>query len=205
MANLSDLKSAQTVKLAGANASGVEQEFIGSSNRRLWVDSLNSPVPLSNVIYQVHRVVTPGNSDDLRQNGSVTPVNCTWSPGVGTTWYIEDLRFLIIDSGTTSSTNFGALAALTNGVEIQIRSQGITTTLTTLKTNIEIAMFFKESPLITPTAGFFETSDAYVGQITFDKPIIVQNSKADFVRLIVKDNLTALDQLKLFVKAWRVQ
>lgn len=70
MANLSDLTSAQTVKLAGANASGVEQEFIGSSNRRLWVDSLNSPVPLSNVIYQVHRVVTPGNSDDLRQNVS---------------------------------------------------------------------------------------------------------------------------------------
>lgn len=43
MADLTDLTGAQNVKLSGSDSGGVEQEYIGSTNRRLWVEtSINS-------------------------------------------------------------------------------------------------------------------------------------------------------------------
>lgn len=204
MPDLSPLTSAQTTKVVGSSSAGVEQEYIGSTARRLWVEALNSPLPLSNVMYTLHKLLN-GADDNLKLNGSIgTPLYGTWTPGVNETWFIESISIVLMDSGTTNPSNFGALGALANGVQIQIKSNGVTTTLATLNNNMDLTLVFKNQPVIPPTSGFFESSDGYIGELKFDTPILLQNSSADFVRLAIRDNLTGLDQFRVRVKAWKV-
>lgn len=186
---------------------GPDDTIIGNVGDRLKVDAtvVISPQPNSDLVYAMHRVLNAG-SDDLRPNGTLgSPVNCDWTVPSGETWYIESIHMFLQDNGTTSPTAFGSIAGgLTNGALLQIRTKGTLYTLATLNNNMHLQLTFKDSGLIPPTAGLFESSDIYAGSMIFDKPVKVQQSTSDFVRWAVRDNTTGLDQFKIWVKAWRL-
>lgn len=156
------------------------------------------------VMYKITPLHNAGVKN-MNVNGSVTPVNFDFSPDTGETWYLDCLKIFFADSGTTSVTNFGAIAALTNGLQLVVRSNGTEyTVIDSVKNNREITCYFGESPLITPTSGFIETADVYNGAIFFTPPITLKNSTGDYVRMRVRDNLSSIDYLESCIKLWRL-
>lgn len=188
------------------NAGGVEGSDgtrIGNVGDRLKVDSAPTFIPQTNVIYAIDHLQNSG-SQLMPVNGSVTPVNFDFSPGSGETWYLESLILFLLDSGTTSQNNFGAISGnLAKGLQILIRSGGVEYTVANIKDNTDIIKVFPHGPIIPPTSGFIEMSDAYKGCLEFKNPIRIANATSDYVRVKVRDNLTAIDQLEVMYKAWR--
>lgn len=170
---------------------------------RLKVSSEASSVPASNIIYKCVRLLN-GSSESLAVNGSVTPVNFDFTPASGETWYIETIGFFLQDNGTTSPTNFGSISGgLTNGVDVIIKSKGVEYTFTNLKTNIDLAMCFRDNYFVPGTAGLFETNDIAISETILRNPVVLQNSTSDFIRFRIQDNLTSLDQFRAGTRIWR--
>lgn len=183
---------------------GTDGTIIGNTGDRLNVDAevSTSPVPLNNIIYSLS-ALSNGFTTNMNVNGSVTPVNFDFTPASGETWYISSLATFLLDNGSTLPRSFGVLTALTNGVEIRIRSEGTEYLVATLHNNMEVQLVFKEFPWIPGTSGFNESSDIYCGQLFFPVPVKLQNSTADFIRIRIRDNLTGVDQFRSTVKVWR--
>lgn len=188
------------LRIVGVN--GNVADVTGSS---LNVNASVSPVPLLNSSYQLHRVLRTG-SDDLRPLGTlVAPADCDWTVPNGETWYLESLSYWLSDAGTATATSFGSISGgLTNGCILQIRANGVVYDIATLNNNIHLMLAFQDSGMITPTAGFIETSDVYTGTMRFNTPMKLTGATGDYVRFRVRDNLTALDQQKIWAKAWKV-
>lgn len=197
------LFAANDVRIRG-NSSGT-YEVIGNVGDRLKVDAALSAAPQTNAMtFMVH--LKNGSATNQKVNGSSVNVNYDATPGSGETWYATELHFVIVDSGPTSFSNYGAInGGLTNGVQILIRSGGVeyTVTVDPIKDNTDIAKVFGANKYITPTSGFFETSDVYIGTLVFDQPIVLSNANSDYVRMKIRDNLTTLDLQECMVKYWR--
>jgi hypothetical protein len=160
------------------------------------------PIPASNVIYQANALLN-GSSAEMNINGSSTPVNFDWNPGSGETWYLESISLFIADVGLSSSTNFGGLATLTNGLELRVRSGGTEYLVLSSKSNMDLICQYSADSMIPPAAGYIENSDAYLGTFRFSIPIRVANSTSDYVRGRVRDNLSGLNNLRMYAKIWR--
>lgn len=180
-------------------ATGAKAGVVGD---RLKVTTDVSPVLPVNVIYACQRLLNSGSAS-MAVNGSVTPVNFDFIPASGETWYVETIGLFLQDNGTTSPTNFGSLATLTNGVDVLIRSNGVEYNYTNLKTNIDIAMCFRDNYFVPGTVGLFETNDIAISEVIFKQPMILQNSTSDYVRFRIRDNLTGLDQFRAGCRVWR--
>lgn len=180
---------------------GTDGTVIGNVSDALKVVGASSAPP-SNTLYLQGQLAN-GGSGLLNVNGSVTPVNFDWSPPASETWYLEALMFFIYDTGSTSVSNFGAIAGLTNGCELRVKTLGTEYTLRNFKNNRSIMMTFAYDATITPTAGFMESSDCYRGIWRFDQPMKLQNSTSDYIRFRVQDNLTAVDFMECWAFVWR--
>lgn len=187
---------------------GTDGTLIGNTSNRLLVDAGTvstslSPIPSQRVMYS-KTFCTNAGSSAANVNGSVTPVNFDFTPAAGETWYLEVATIFFADSGTTSIGNFGALAAITNGIDFRIRSNGTEYLVNNFKTNWEVTQVFPDFTYQVPTSGFLESSDTFVSGCVFRVPITLQNSTSDYVRFRIRDNLTAIDHLRFMVHAWRV-
>ena len=69
-------------------------------------------------IVPVHEHLEKAGSDDMAVDGSTTPQDFVATPATGETWYITQVAIYLEDPGLMSSTNFGAISALTNGLEL---------------------------------------------------------------------------------------
>jgi hypothetical protein len=188
------------VKLLG----GTDGTTIGNVGDRLKVDSLSSSgAPYKRVIYQFARPEDGSGDHNMGVNGASVNVNFDYAPTGSEIVYVESIEFQILDPGTSNYDNFGGIAALTNGVQLIIKLNGTEYTLYNLQRNEEIAMLFSRNPLIPPTSGFFEQSDAYMGTMDFDVPIQLNASTGDFIRFKIRDNLTGIQHMDALVKYWK--
>jgi hypothetical protein len=175
---------------------------IGNVSDSLKVVGSFSPVPQTQAVYRSQRLLN-GSSELMNVNGSVTPVNFDFTPASNETWYLEAINLFFWDSGTTSPTNFGGLAALTNGVQVIIKANGTEYTYCNLQNNMHLGINFPMHRTIPATSGFYENSDIYIGTVVFQVPVRLTQSTADFVRFRVRDNITGLDQFRATALAWR--
>lgn len=191
---------ANLLRIAGIN--GNVADVTGSA---LNVNASVSPVPVLNAAYTLHRVLRSG-SDDLRASATLgSPINCDWTVPGGETWYVEAITFWMADAGTSVATAYGSISGgLPNGCLLQVQSNGTLYTLATINNNMHLMLTFQDSGMITPTAGFIETADVYTGTIRFNTPMKLTGGTGDFVRFKLQDNVSTLDQQKLWVKAWKV-
>lgn len=179
---------------------------IGNTGDKLKVDAVSDGIPVkpfNNIVYKVTKLLN-GSSDELSINGSVTPVNFDFTPASGETWYLEAIHLFLQDNGTTLADRFGSATALTNGLQILVKTLGTEYEIANVQHNMDLNLVFKESTTIPNTSGLFETSDIYIGQLRFAIPIILKNANSDYVRAKVRDNLTDADFIKMRAKVWRI-
>jgi len=162
-------------------------------NNRLLVD------PDFDVMWFVVPLLNSG-SKNMNVDGSSTPVNFSFSPSSGKV-YVKEVSFFIADSGTTSPNKFGKVAALTNGVQLQIQSKGIIYNVANIKDNSDIINTFADDPLIpSASAGFLDTNDAYSGNLIYDRSIVLDNATSDYIQFIIQDDVSGIDFLQANIK-----
>jgi hypothetical protein len=131
--------------------------------------------------------------------------------------YINTIVFEIADAGAVLN-QFGALAALTNGLEFYYfnQTQGKYTIESGLKTNYDFIKLANFQPAFGTAANSFQltnaitASEAYVGVIDLEDVFGLQwglklkKNTTDRVGFIVKDNITGLDAMTIKVYGIRV-
>lgn len=146
-------------------------------------------------------------SKSMAVNGSVTPVVFSYSPSATHVHAITELTVVLKDEGTTALTNFGALAALTNGIKIEVVQNSNSSTIATIKDNADLASRFTFSQFgngavlsilgISTAQGFGNSTNVFIGSLQFPEPIVLDATFSDMVKITVQDNLSAVDVLQM--------
>lgn len=164
-------------------------------------NSSNPPSPIK----PVQGYLLNGASKAMNVNGTVgSPVIFTQSPSVaGEVWVIKSLACFLFDNGITAQNTFGVIAALTNGLLIEVQSNGVLYTLPTIKDNVDLMHFFSNMPLVNASGtGWLNQIDYYFGRLFFETGITLKQTSGDFIRCKVQDNITAIDMLRMSVQGW---
>jgi hypothetical protein len=142
----------------------------------------------NNVIYG------PLGFDDLRVNGSVTPVPFNISPDTTMDIYIKELRFF----GNGNGIKFGqflSTSALTNGILVEVKSDDKIITFDPIRTTDD----FKHEFSFGTGQGFQlhvqSGRDDFLAAFTFDSPFPLRKigtfATDDYIRVTIRDNLTS--------------
>ena len=138
-----------------------------------------------------------GGSVDMKVNGSVTPVDFTIPASATTDVFIEDLIFDAQSNGIKFGQFLSKNSALTNGVEITIKSDDVTTTFPLIKSTED---FKNKWAALSGDASHFSIDiqagrDEMVAVLSFLNPFILRVagsfSTDDFIRVRIQDNLTS--------------
>lgn len=160
----------------------------------------------SSPIYQIGWLLN-GASPNLNVDGSAVNVNFSFAPAAATVFFVESLTVYIEDVGTPDQIDFGNLATLANGLLIRNQINAVTYDINTIVDNMGLTTTFSNYGLIPSNAagaGFLNHNDIFVGMLEFKNPIPLNGTNGDFIRVIVRDNLTAIDFLRIKYKAYRV-
>lgn len=210
MADISDINSAQSVKIIGSSADGTETyphnvTILGESYTK------QSPAPLQDVVYKSINLRLNGTgTKNMAVNGSSTPQIFSFVPEAGETWFVESLTLLIQDSGSPDPDEFGGRGGLfgggvsdSNGLVLEARSKGSVYEICNLGDNADITTRFISSYSQGSGSSWLNNNDTWLGTMKFDTPIRLNDSNLDFIRFRVRDNLSSIDYLQVSVKVWR--
>lgn len=147
-----------------------------------------------------------GAAKSMSVNGSVTPQSFSYSPGTGSV-QVNAITIVIRDEGNSALSNFGAISALNNGLQIKVNISGVEATLFNIKDNADMCAFFSEKCFgssavlsllgITTPVGFGASNNIFCGEIDFNRPILLTDS--DSITAYVRDNLSAIDTLNMAI------
>lgn len=174
---------------------------------RAYVDSLgrvatNANVTFPETIY-VKQSLLNGTSKLLNVNGATVNKSFRFTPSTNV-YYVEQLAILIEDQGDFLPTNFGALAALTNGIQINVKSKGQLFTLTTLKDNSDVYLTFTESPASQSIAILLQSNrNSYWAGWRLQNRIVLDPAQGDYIEFLVRDDLSGLNSASAYISAWR--
>lgn len=156
--------------------------------------------PATNVIYK-NGYCTNGLNVNLNVDGSVTPVEFTYSPGAGSLEYIDFLSALIYDSGNNSFSGFGVGPRLTNGVKLDVKTKGIVYNLGYLFDNKDFILTFSGNFGAQGNGGF-APDDSFWGSFVFRVPIVLDESQGDYFKVTVQDDLSGFNNIHFVVHNW---
>lgn len=150
-----------------------------------------------------------GGSPDMNVDGSVTPVEFEVVPQDDTVSSVREMRFEFHSDRLNMDTNdvrrFGTaagLGGLTNGLDIEFRQSGVTTSLTTSPIQTMSQFFTHVSiPPFNVVDGIAVGVDLLVWVIDLKLllPIPISDANTDQVMVRVKDDLTALNFFRVTV------
>ena len=149
-----------------------------------------------------------GGSNDMTVNGSGTPVDFTIPAQVEKEIFIEDLILDGQDNGIKFGQFLGQNSALTNGVEVTIKSDNIETTFPIIYTTEDIKN--KWAALGGDGANFRidvqAGADEVLGILRFVNPFIIRAQGTfttdDFIRVRIRDNLTNITRFNFRAKGF---
>ena len=169
------------VKLTdGTNVAGVD------ANNQLKVIAAANTIPavLANF---VDTELLNGAASHMGVDGSVTPVEFSYTPGVGETISLTELRFVFVsDDILWDPTKFGTEAALTNGMAIKIKTNGVETTLRTIKTNIDFLKLASADGVYSDLSG---AKDILIASLYMGGSILLKNSTTDHIKVVISDDM----------------
>jgi hypothetical protein len=129
-----------------------------------------------------------GTNDSLLVNGSVTPVVFSYNADATRDISIQELKFVMGANGITFGTDkFGVINALTNGLLIELVSDGNTGTVAVL--NINECFVHLASP-----GGFIwvvSSKDMMASAYTIGGSLRLKAGTNDMVKVTVRDNLSS--------------
>jgi hypothetical protein len=153
------------------------------------------------------RLLSDGGSDDMTIDGSTVNVDFKVSAHPAADVYIRSISILIGDGGSPALNKFGALTALTNGVEICYVTQddGAFVIHDGIKTNLEFIRLGVDTASVGTGADAFladvsggGTEKSYMPTIdlqeTFGLPfgLKLREGTTDYLTFKIKDDLTGL-------------
>lgn len=165
------------------------------------------PVPGRNAIHKRVALLN-GSSKNLIVNGSGTPVNFDFTPGAGEIWYLQDIVGLMsFDTGNAEHNLFIRSSALTNGIKIEVKSNGTVSQYSLIKDNYDFISTFHDFSEI-DKQGFLHQRN-FRGSWHFEGSTVpaIKNSTSDYIRVKIQDNLTNikdLEGLEIHVHIWKV-
>lgn len=139
-------------------------------------------------------------SKAMNVNGE-TPVTFSYSPSSGTVAVIG-LTLVLEDAGATGLGSFGALSALSNGVEVSCTIGGNSTVMMLLKDNADLCTAFSFSQVgsgavstLGAPIGFGDSADLIVASLIFRSPLLLTDS--DSIQAKVQDNISGLGAFQM--------
>lgn len=139
-----------------------------------------------------------GGSEQQTVDGSVTPVEFSYTVPVGKKLILSRMLIYIEDSTAFSSTVFAGLAsALTNGWEMSVNG----TVLFTAKNNWQLAIHMYD---VTGNAIFGKTNQTLIGRFSFSRFVGGANGitirAGEDIATIVNDDLTGIDLMSVMIQ-----
>lgn len=141
-------------------------------------------------------------------NGSVTPQVFSYAPSSDEITALNELTVVLTDEGTSPLGVFGSLgAALTNGIKIEVVLNGVTTQISLIKDNADLASRFTFSQFgngsvlsilgLGTAQGFGNSNDVFVGSLQLPEPLVLVGSTGDQVKITIQDNISAIDVFQM--------
>ncbi len=147
-----------------------------------------------------------GGTKTMAVDGSSTPAVFTYAPATDETHYILAISMFLEHKGKMDADAFGAIPlGLSTGWVLEKSIAGTVYQYGNFQNNMELINSFDDGAGITPTStGLFDTDDAFSGKTVFGLhgPKLV-DSRGDFVRFRVRDDLTSMDFLQARVHIMR--
>ena len=144
--------------------------------------------------------VLNGGSDNLRVNGSVTPVNFRIESDATKSLFIQELRFIAVANGIKYDQFLNLNMRLTNGVLTTIQSSESVFNFLPINSTEDFLATFSEPPQsfrFEKQAG----ADVMIGSFQLDNPFEIQKTGTfaidDYIQVTIQDNLTSTN-LKTF-------
>ena len=185
-----------------------ETSFKATGNRQLQpLDGDGQPifgVKRIKPLYSFHDLKRPVNGTRaMNVNGTLgAPIFFEFKPTGTDIWEVENLRFGMDDVGLTDMGLFGGITALTNGIEMSVKTGPNTLVIGTIKDNIDFVLMFPGQAV--GQSGVLDTSDGLVGIWSLKDPIELNAANGDYIRMAVRDNLTGINMLRAMVSARKV-
>ena len=210
MADISELSGSSSTKVVGSDSNGAEQDFIGSTDRRMWTESRVIYNDSGKIPFYSSDFIRNGGSASMKVDGSTTPVTFTWSAPDSSVWKIVSLQIIFGGSGDLRSNLFGGRSALTNGLIVEYQTDGTARTLRNLKDNLDVVALF-DHHLTVGSSGTKLFADVgglwFSGLVDFNTnenpSLYIDGSQSDYLRARVRDDLSSEAFLRISVTAYR--
>lgn len=130
-----------------------------------------------------------GSSENLRVDGSVTPVAFEYAPGAGDVVSVEQLLIVFTaDDFEFDGASFGPNALLTNGIKIETVINTVTTEIFNIKQNEDFLRVPGRIPLVNNTG----PKDVLACAFGFAGLVKLSGDDSDKIVVTVRDNLTSV-------------
>jgi hypothetical protein len=188
-----DDRSAQVMKSAIiAQREGVAiQDFYpiqADVSGNLKVTTIGTDVP-SDPSALVLDFVKNGGSEDMRVDGSVTPVGFELGPTVpNEVWSLREvLLTFTADDFNFDGLSFGPNPKLTNGIAVQVLKDSVLTDVFDVKQNEDFLRLPGRTPLVNNTG----PKDVLGAAIAF-QGLVLNQADGDLIRVTINDDLTSV-------------
>ena len=187
--------SKATILLAGAKRVATEQQAHGTDGIAHFQHVVATEVGGVPRLVPKFLATVPGGSIEMAVNGSVTPVAFDLVPGSSEIWRVARLVLQIVAPAPATPAQFGSLAALTNGLLLQVRNA--TTVITDLTAGAPVKA---NRDLVLGWTGVSLADTDVEADWLFSVPIRLEGGLNEIVRLTVRDNLSTLTRMRVLAE-----
>lgn len=129
-----------------------------------------------------------GSSSNMLVDGSVSPVSFKYNADSLKDIKLSELRLVLVaNSLDFIGTHFGAISTLTNGVNLEVKSNGVVTTLANLKLNEDFLLFHSTNSIFLNESG---PKDVIAAGYLLGGAIVLKAGTDDYLGIVIQDNLT---------------
>jgi len=151
--------------------------------------NIGTSIPADPANLTIEFLEDSGGSEDMLVDGSVTPVEFSYSPAAGIVIAVESVLVVFTsDDFEFDGASFGPNAALTNGFDFKLTIDASTTTLFTIKQNEDFLRVPGRIPVINNTGPKDLLSAAFV----FGGLIKLDGTEGDEISVVVNDDMTSV-------------
>jgi hypothetical protein len=194
--------------------SGDDFTDIGHVDDKLKVDTTFSAYPNgipvniepANFIRPQFSNLLNGSSKQMNVDGSSTPVEFLWEPTL-VVHVVKNVTFTMGAPGDPDSDQFASLAALTNGLKFEIKSNGTVFEIYNMKDNKDVTLFFSTGTFSIGNTADKWMKDAggrfFVGSMELFDGVKLDPSAGDYIKVTVRDDISSLLWVEAGIFSWR--
>lgn len=149
--------------------------------------TLNS-IPSNPSLIIANKLLNTGSSN-LLVDGSSSSKIFKYEADASKDIKLTELRLVLVACSLDFiGTHFGAISTLTNGVRIEVKSNGIITTLATLKLNEDFLSFHSTGAIFINESG---PKDVIAAGYLLGGAVVLKAGTDDYLGIVIQDNLTS--------------